>query len=123
VLAEGLSANIRFLGFIDRAEQLALMQAAQAIVQPSLFEGWSTVVEDAKALGKFLILSDLPVHREQLAAPYSAAHAAFFDPHNPQTLADCIEQAWQNPPNPPAIDYQAQIQAFGQTLMDFLEKK
>ncbi len=40
----------RFLGFIDRGEQLQLMKNSIAIVQPSLFEGWSTVVEDTKAM-------------------------------------------------------------------------
>jgi glycosyltransferase involved in cell wall biosynthesis len=34
-------------------------------INPSLFEGWSTTVEEAKALGKFIILSDIKVHREQ----------------------------------------------------------
>ncbi len=42
-----------------------LMRGASAIVQPSLFEGWSTVLEDALAPAKPVIASDFPVHIEQ----------------------------------------------------------
>jgi glycosyltransferase involved in cell wall biosynthesis len=55
-----------FLGFIHRADQIALLQHAQAVIQPSLFEGWSTVVEDAKALNIWVICSAIAVHKEQL---------------------------------------------------------
>ena len=34
-------------------------------MQPSLCEGWGTVLEDAKVLDKAVLLSDIPVHREQ----------------------------------------------------------
>jgi hypothetical protein len=30
-----------------------------------LFEGWSTVIEDARGFGRPLIVSDIPVDREQ----------------------------------------------------------
>lgn len=66
VIKNNLSKNILFLGFIDRAEQLQLMNHAKAVIQPSLFEGWSTVVEDAKAMSQYIIASDIQVHREQL---------------------------------------------------------
>lgn len=56
---------IRILGFISRKEQIALMKQALLIIQPSLFEGWGTVVEDAKKLGKRIIMSDISVHKEQ----------------------------------------------------------
>ena len=77
VLENDLTSNILFLGFIDRAEQLQLMKHAKAIIQPSLFEGWSTVVEDAKAMDQFVIASDIPVHKDQLKK-----NALFFSPKN-----------------------------------------
>lgn len=55
----------KFLGLVPREEMLALMYACVAVLNPSRFEGWSTTVEEAKYMGKKLILSDLPVHREQ----------------------------------------------------------
>jgi glycosyltransferase involved in cell wall biosynthesis len=63
----GLEQNIKFLGFIDRSHQLSLIKHAISVIQPSLFEGWSTVVEDTKALNQHIIASDLEVHKEQLA--------------------------------------------------------
>lgn len=62
----GLQAQVSILGFISRSEQIALMRRSLAVVQPSMFEGWSTIVEDAKTLGKPLVLSNLSVHREQM---------------------------------------------------------
>ena len=61
-----LADVVRFLGFLDRAEQLQLMKHAKAIIQPSKFEGWSTVIEDARAMNQPVIASDLDVNMEQL---------------------------------------------------------
>ena len=82
-----LENNIYFLGFLDRKEQLLIMQNAQAVIQPSLFEGWSTVIEDARALNKFVIASDLDVNKEQLQT-----NVRFFERHSAQSLASAIEQ-------------------------------
>ncbi|HVR63324.1 MAG TPA: glycosyltransferase, partial [Polyangia bacterium] len=61
----GIADRVRVLGFIPREEQMALMRASQAVLQPSLNEGWSTVVEEARALGKLIVLSDVEAHQEQ----------------------------------------------------------
>lgn len=82
-----LEDNIRFLGFLDRREQLLIMQQSIAVIQPSLFEGWSTVIEDARALNKFVIASDLEVNKEQLQM-----NVRFFERHSAQELAQAIEQ-------------------------------
>jgi glycosyltransferase involved in cell wall biosynthesis len=93
----GLEKAVRFLGFIDRKDQLFLMKHAKAVIQASLFEGWSTVVEDAKALGAHLILSDLPVHREQ-----NPNSVSWFQKDSVDSLIDAILHP--GPPKP-AIDY------------------
>jgi glycosyltransferase involved in cell wall biosynthesis len=43
----GLGERARFLGMLPRSDQLGLTAGAVAVIQPSLCEGWSTVVEDA----------------------------------------------------------------------------
>lgn len=83
----GLAGHARVLGMIDRDDQLQLMRAAEMVVQPSLFEGWSTVVEDAKTLGQRIVLSDLDVHREQ-----EPPAALFFERHSAEDLAAKVEQ-------------------------------
>jgi len=73
-----LTHQVRSLGVIPRAHQLGLMKQALAVIQPSKFEGWSTVVEDAKSLQKQILLSHIPVHVEQMGddAYYFDADAA-----------------------------------------------
>ena len=82
-----IDENIRFLGFIAREEQLCLIRHARAVVQPSLFEGWSTVVEDAKALNAKIIASAIDVHHEQLE---EYDQKLYFDPYNANELATCM---------------------------------
>ena len=78
----GINDNVRILGLIPKADQLQLLRASAAVVQPSLFEGWSTIVEEAHCLGKILLLSDIPVHREQMPPL-----ARYFVPQDPEALA------------------------------------
>ena len=89
----GIHDSVYLLGFLDREEQLHLMRSALAVIQPSRFEGWSTVVEDCKALGQRLILSDLDVHREQ-APPNSV----FFPVGNSSELAKKIRDFLSDAP-------------------------
>ena len=91
-----LSGVIHILGLLPRLDQIQLMRAAAAIVQPSLFEGWSTVVEDVRALGKRVFLSDIPVHREQ-----QPPGAIYFQPDAPNTLAKGIAEVWDTLPGGP----------------------
>lgn len=88
----GIEEQFRVEGLVPHARLAALMRGAHAIVNPSLFEGWSTTVEEAKSLGKRVILSDLPVHREQ--AP---ARATFFDPADAGQLAEVLWSVWNEP--------------------------
>jgi len=112
----GVYDQCRFLGFIDRAEQLWLMKNANAIIQPSLFEGWSTVVEDAKALEKFVLLSDIPVHHEQIKNG-----VLFFDPHSPESLAEVISQFAVYNKDLRYTDYQKDVRQFGENFIKVLE--
>lgn len=85
----GVRDQLYLLGLIPRKDQVALYRASVAMVQPSLHEGWSTCVEEAKCLGKTLILSDIPVHREQFPA-----NPHFFNPFDAADLARVIEDVY-----------------------------
>ncbi len=85
-------SNARFLGFISRQDQLSLMKHSIAVVQPSLFEGWGTVIEDAKALEVPVIASDIPIHREQLRGD-----GYYFKPDEPKALAKLMEIGLKDP--------------------------
>ena len=87
IAALGAENNIRLLGSVDHALVKAMMICANALLNPSLFEGWSTTVEEAKAVGTPMLLSDLHVHREQ------APGACFFEVDDPLALATAIDGA------------------------------
>jgi glycosyltransferase involved in cell wall biosynthesis len=107
-----LNKFLVFLGFINRDEQLKLMDEAIAIIQPSLFEGWSTVVEDTKALSQFIIISDIEVHKEQINE-----NCSFFDPHDPIQLSLAMENILLHQPERVKIDYTKSIQRFGKEFL------
>lgn len=81
-----LHDQISFLGIIPRNEQMKIMKYSQAVLQPSLFEGWSTVIEDAKSLQVPVVASNLKVNIEQLGGD-----GLYFEPHNYEELAAILE--------------------------------
>lgn len=80
-----LYGQISFLGVIPRAEQLLIMKHSQAVIQPTLFEGWSTVIEDAISLQVPVIASNISVNIEQLGKD-----GIYFNPDNPSDLATIL---------------------------------
>ncbi|MFA6260426.1 MAG: glycosyltransferase [Bacteroidia bacterium] len=105
--AEELEVKDQFivLGFISRNEQIQLIRRSLAIIQPSLFEGWSTVVEDGRSLGKSIFLSDFSVHVEQ-----NPPFTWYFEQRNAIQLATLIEE--HNKELTPGPDLQKEKQAF-----------
>ena len=87
-----LEQHVRILGAVPRRDYVQLLRGAALVVQPSLYEGWSSTVEDARALGKRLVLSDLPVHREQ-----DPEGATFFPARSPDALAGALVTALDAP--------------------------
>jgi len=78
----GVESSFRYLGVIPIEHVYALLRRADALINPSRFEGWSTTVEEAKAFRVPLVLSDISVHREQ-----AGANALFFPVDDPAALA------------------------------------
>jgi glycosyltransferase involved in cell wall biosynthesis len=108
VTALGLDACVHFLGVVRTDVLVRLFRQAAAVVQPSRFEGWSTVVEDAKALGRPLIASDLPVHREQADSAVSPVH--FFRAGDAADLAAKLTAAWPGLSPGPDVDAEQKAQ-------------
>ncbi len=80
-----LHNQISMLGIIPRNDQMQLMNYCQAVLQPSLFEGWSTVIEDAKSLQVPVMASNLKVNVEQLQDK-----GEYFEPDDYKTLATML---------------------------------
>ena len=81
----GLENNFIILGVVPYADLLSIMKYSVATINPSIFEGWSTSVEESKSLGKKIILSDIKVHIEQ-----SPIRGIYFNPNNHLHLAELI---------------------------------
>lgn len=114
ISSNGLSEKIKLLGIIDRKEMLCLMQNSYAVVQPSLFEGWNTTVEDCKKMNKFIYLSDLNVHKEQISE-----NVCFFIPNNEDDLADKLINVT---PTKNFYDYNKNIEAFANDFYYVIKK-
>lgn len=87
VRSSGVEKCFRVLGVVPYGDLLSLMRHSLAVINPSLCEGWSTTVEEAKALDKTVLLSDIAVHREQ-----NPDKGIFFNPANAEDLAEKMEQ-------------------------------
>jgi hypothetical protein len=110
----GLDGQVKCLGLVPREDQVKIFRYAAGIVQPSLFEGWSTVVEDAKSLGRPLILSDIAPHKEQMPN-----RGYFFKAGSSEDLARVLEKVW--PTLAPGPDPQAEQAALDETSRSRLE--
>jgi glycosyltransferase involved in cell wall biosynthesis len=89
VASAGLINEITVLGMVSDADLANLVRTAAVVIQPSRFEGWSSAVQECKALGRPVICSDIPTHREQ------APDALGFVPcDRPDKLADLLAANW-----------------------------
>ena len=126
----GLSDYIKFLGVIPYQDVQIIFRNSVGIINPSKFEGWSTSVEEAKSIGKRIILSDLPVHREQ-----NPPEGVFFPPEDVDTLAAVLSEKWEEWQAGPHYDLEERAKAelqnriteFGENyrkiVMELLENK
>lgn len=118
-----LEDNIKILGQIDYNEVLLLMKNSLAVLNPSRFEGWSSSVEEAKSMGKSVILSNIDVHIEQ-----NPPNGRYFDPDDAVGLAKILEDAWTNLADKPNDDaelvarseLQKRTVKFGKAYFDLL---
>ncbi|WP_341679171.1 glycosyltransferase [Niveibacterium sp. SC-1] len=112
VRSHGLENNIRFLGFIPREEQMAVFSGATSVVQPSKFEGWSTVIEDAKLSSQYVLASRIPPNVEQITQ-----NVEFFNPDDPNELASLLAKYSDADPACQPIDYRACQLRFAEAFM------
>ncbi len=120
ISSSAIRDQVCMLGLVPREDLLGLLRRASAIVQPSLFEGWNTTVEDAKALRCPLLVSEIAVHREQ------APHAMFFDPRDPASCAFSLSKTWMENEPPSTLrdvdpEYRGQRIRFGQLAREIFE--
>jgi glycosyltransferase involved in cell wall biosynthesis len=111
--------DIRMLGMIDYDDVIVLMKKSLAVINPSLFEGWSSTVEECKVIGKNLILSNIQVHIEQ-----NPDQGIYFDPEDPIKLSELLLKTWNH--NPPLssqpIDLENQTKIFAHQFLKIVDE-
>jgi glycosyltransferase involved in cell wall biosynthesis len=100
----GLADQVLFLGKLPLPDLISITRCATVIVQPSLCDGWNTLIEDAKALGRPIICSD--VHREQ--APSALGH---FSPLDPEGLSKILLDHFADLEPGPCLSLEAEMLA------------
>ena len=73
------------LGMVPHAHLFSLIRQSLAVIQPSLFEGWNSCIEEVKSVGKSMIVSDIEVHKEQ-----DPPASLFFDPKSHEELSTSL---------------------------------
>ena len=63
------------------------MRHSIALINPSKFEGRSSTVEQGISLGKKIILSDIPIHKEQ-----NPKRAIYFEADNAEMLSEILKK-------------------------------
>jgi len=117
----GVRDQIHFLGYLPYKEMVSLMRCSVVLIQPSHFEGWNTSIEDAKALGRPVLCSDLAVHKEQLPDGLG-----FFSGQAPEQLAALLVSHYPSLPAGPHLEKETECLAaarerskiFGGILLD-----
>ncbi len=85
--------NVRFVGFVDKAELPDYYAACDAFCIPSTFETQGVVALEAMALGKPVIGADSLALRELIK---NGRNGEKFDPMNPAACAGKIEKVLNN---------------------------
>jgi glycosyltransferase involved in cell wall biosynthesis len=119
-----LEQQVKILGLIDYADVLFLMRHCLAVINPSRFEGWSSSVEEAKSMGKTVILSRIDVHVEQ-----EPADGHYFDVDDEHALAQALLSCRQQPSQASQIErerlaheaLQQRTLAFGKAYIQLLK--
>jgi glycosyltransferase involved in cell wall biosynthesis len=120
-----LNENIRILGLVDHKEVQFFLRYSVSVINPSLFEGWSTTVEDCKSLGKNMIISDIAVHREQ-----DPPVAIYFNPSDVKGLSNILKSRWLSSDGGPDFDLEGKsmknlpdrIKYFGENYIQILNE-
>jgi glycosyltransferase involved in cell wall biosynthesis len=85
----GLSAQVRFVGFVSPVQVAGLYRLCQGMVFPSLFEGWGLPVTEALENGVPVACADASCLPEQVQGA-----ALLFDPLDEASIAAALRRLW-----------------------------
>jgi glycosyltransferase involved in cell wall biosynthesis len=86
--ALGTSSHVRFVGRVDHAEKVRLLQTCASYLQPSVFEGFGVAAAEAMAAGAPVVACRTGTLPEVLGE-----HAFFASDRTPHSVAEATERA------------------------------
>ena len=86
-----LKDNYKYLGIVPFKDVLSLIYHSVALIHPSKFEGRSSPVEQAKSIGKQVILSNIDIHKEQ-----NPIRGKYFNPDSYSKLSSLMSNSWNS---------------------------
>lgn len=92
IRSSGCGNSIDLPGYLSREKLLQLYRTADALVFPSLYEGFGLPVLEAMSLGTPVICS-----RAASLPEVGGDAVAYFDPHRPEDIADTLERVLASP--------------------------
>jgi len=99
----GISDQVIYLGVVPHEHVLLLIRQSICVINPSLFEGGGYSIDEARSVGKRVLLSDIAPHREQ-----SPPRAIYFDPLDGEEFTGKLEQIWNEAEPGPDIELEAE---------------
>ena len=93
--------QIFILGIIPYIQVLQFIRQCICVINPSLFEGWGMTVDEARSIGKQVLISDIPAHREQ-----NVEKLTYFNPYSIEHLKRELVRIWCEASPGPDYDYE-----------------
>ncbi len=89
----GIMPGVDFLGKVDEAQKVNLLQKAWVLVNPSYMEGWGITTIEANACGTPVVASNVPGLCESVINPHTGY---LVEPENPHILSQKIAHILTN---------------------------
>lgn len=117
IAGNAAAAQIHHLGFLPKEQVMALIRDAACFMSMSQFEGFNMSAAEAALLGKPLVLSELPAHKELFS------DCAVFVPLTAEkvNVATVIEFVKSYRPKSPVISDQVKPEFVAQRYLEFID--
>jgi glycosyltransferase involved in cell wall biosynthesis len=112
-----LHRRMDFLGRLDERAVQTYYAAADAVIYPSLCEGFGRLCLEAMCMGAPLACSDLPVLRE-----VAGTYAHYFDPLDPDSIAAAIRDACTGERPAPRRDRRFDVEPVTQSFVSVMDR-
>jgi len=117
VLPDASQRRFAFAGRLSDAELCLAYAAADAVVYPSLCEGFGRVCLEAMEMGTPIACSDLPVMRE-----VAGEYAHYVDPYHVESIVEGIKVALSQGHHAPTRDARFQDAAVKDGFLDVMDR-